>query len=67
MKATVTRIFIFNDKQIKEFMEWRGYEGEDSEYTAEDVENELDNAEASELEEFCDCNCIYDYDVDVEE
>ena len=67
MKAKVTRIFTFNDKQIKEFMESKGYVDEDAEYTEEDVDNELDNAEAWELEEYGDCDFLYGHDIDIDD
>ncbi len=65
MKAKVIRTFTFNDKQIKEFMKDRGYEGEDADYTEDDVEDELDNADAYELEDYGECDFICGHDVEV--
>lgn len=66
MKATVTRIFTLTDKQIDEFMSDRGYSKDEELYTEDDVENELDNADAYELEDYGDCNYICGHDIKIE-
>ena len=67
MKAKVTRIFTFNDEQIKKFMKNKGHEGEDANYTADDVEKELDSADADELEDYGDCHWLEGRETEVEE
>ena len=65
MKAKVTRTFTFDDEQKKKFMESKGYEGEDADYTEDDVEKELEYADASELEDYGDCDFINGYELEV--
>lgn len=66
MKVTVTRIFTFDSKQVQEFMEeFAGYEK--GEYSEEDILDELDSAEASDLELYGDCDFMTGHDIDIKE
>ena len=63
MKATVTKTFYFNSKQIKEIMQDAGYE--DNEWEDEDeVETFLFSADSMDLEDYCGNE---ETDVDVED
>lgn len=65
MKATVTRIFTLSDNQIESFMSDRGWEP--GEYDDTDVDNELAEASASEIEEYGECDFFNGNFVDVED
>lgn len=67
MKATITRTYKFDDKQLKKFMEELGYTEEEGGYTKEDVENELEGASAEDLEFYGSYDSLWGQDIDIDE
>lgn len=65
MRIEVIRIYTFDEDQICEFMESRGYDIEATDYTFEDVISELNNAEAFELDAYGDCDKFLGHDYEV--